>query len=97
MQRVPGIVFADTPVGTRVARIAGTGLEVFEVVSQFRLMDEDWNRFRRAFHWLNDDQLRAAVSYAETFPGDIDPLIDELRNFDLEEVWRKYPFMKPAR
>lgn len=97
MQRVPGIVFADTPMGTRVARIAGTGLEVFEVIHQFRLMDENWNRFRMAFHWLSDAQLRSAVTYAETFPEDVDPLVDELSNFDLAEVWRKYPFMKPAQ
>ncbi len=48
MRRIPGIVFADGPTGRR-ARIAGTGLDVFEVVRAFREVDQSWERLRTAF------------------------------------------------
>src|SRR3712207_742345 len=67
MRRIPGIVFADSPSG-RGARVAGTGLEVFEIVRAFRDMDEDWQRLRQAFHWLSEQQLRAALAYADAYP-----------------------------
>ena len=34
MRRVPGIVFADGPTGRR-ARITGTGIDVFELISGY--------------------------------------------------------------
>jgi uncharacterized protein (DUF433 family) len=95
MRRVPGIIFADTPSGGRVARIAGTGLEVFELIFEYRLMGENWNRLTTAFHWLNHDQLRAALNYAATYPEEINPLVEALETFSLEDAWEKYPFMKP--
>src|SRR5262245_31909777 len=66
-RRVPGIVFADGVVG-RVPRVAGTGLEVFEIVGGYRRMDEDWVLLRRAYHWLTEAQLRAALDYAASYP-----------------------------
>lgn len=96
MQQVPGIVFADGPTGRR-ARVAGTGIEVFEVMLQFRTVDSDWDRLRQALHWLREDQLRAALAYAQTFPEEIDPIVDRLWNFDIEELYRKHPFMNPNR
>src|SRR3972149_8196119 len=65
MRRIPGIVFADSPSRGRVARIAGTGLEVFEVVQAYRSMDNSWARLKEAFHWPSETQLRAALAYAE--------------------------------
>jgi uncharacterized protein (DUF433 family) len=95
MRRVPGIIFADTPSGGRVARIAGTGLEVFEIIFEYRSMGENWDRLKAAFHWLNDNQLRAALNYATAYPEEIDPLVEALETFSLEEVWEKYPITKP--
>jgi hypothetical protein len=40
MQRVPGIVFADGPTGRR-ARVAGTGLDGFEVIRTYRQVNQD--------------------------------------------------------
>lgn len=97
MRRVPGIIFVDSPVGDRVARIAGTGLEVFEIIYAHRGLDEDWHRLKRRFDWLSDEQLRAALLYARTFPEEIDPIIHEMENFDIEELYKKHPEMKPPR
>ncbi|HLZ70179.1 MAG TPA: DUF433 domain-containing protein [Dehalococcoidia bacterium] len=70
MRRVPGIVFADGPTGRR-ARIAGTGIEVFEVIGPHRQMGESWDALREAFHWLTEAQLRAALAYAAAYPEEI--------------------------
>ncbi len=57
----PGIVY--DPV-TRHARIAGTGLEVWEVINGYRSVGYEWERLERAFNWLSTAQLRAAVTFA---------------------------------
>ncbi len=71
MRRVPGIIFADGPTGRR-ARIAGTGLEVFELIGGYRSVGEDWDAFRDAYHWLDERQLRAALEYYRAYPVEID-------------------------
>jgi len=60
MRRIPGILFVDSPSGGRVARVAGTGLEVFEIVQAHRSVENSWQRLKESFHWLSDTQLRAA-------------------------------------
>jgi uncharacterized protein (DUF433 family) len=70
MRSVPGIVFADEVSG-RVPRIAGTGLEVFEVITTYEAVDRSWERLMAAFHWLTPEQLRSAVAYYEAFPEDV--------------------------
>jgi len=49
MQQVPGIVFADSVSSGRVARVAATGLEVWEIVSGYRDMGEDVDALRSGF------------------------------------------------
>ncbi len=72
MRRVPGIVFVDGAVGHR-ARVAATGIEVFEVI-------EDYLLYGRAdlplvYDWLTPEQLDAAVAYYEAYPEEIDRLL----------------------
>jgi uncharacterized protein (DUF433 family) len=71
MQRVPGIVFADGPCGRR-ARIAGTGLDVFELIDAFRSCGEDRVRLADAFDHLTASQINAAFNYYTAFPDEID-------------------------
>lgn len=40
MRKCPGIAFADGPVGRR-ARIAGSGIDVWELIATFRGLKED--------------------------------------------------------
>ena len=96
MQRVPGIVFADGPT-VRRARVAGTGLEVFEIIATYRWDSENWDNLKEAFHWLSEAQLRAALTYAETYPEEINAFVEALESFSLEEVWEKHPYMKPQQ
>ena len=62
MRRCPGIAFADGPAGRR-ARLAATGLDVWEVIATYRSLDGDPARLRQAYPWLSEAQLRAALGY----------------------------------
>jgi uncharacterized protein (DUF433 family) len=55
MARVPGITVSGRP-PEQTARIAGTGIEVFEVLKVYDAADRDWQRLRDAFHWLSEEQ-----------------------------------------
>lgn len=94
MARVPGIIFADGFSGRR-ARVAGTGLEVFEVILSYRAVGNDWVQFKQCFPWLTDLQLRAAVTYYETYPNEIDAEIAENEMYTPEYVYSKWPRTRP--
>jgi uncharacterized protein (DUF433 family) len=84
MRRIPGIVFADGAAGRR-ARIAGTGIEVFEVIQQYLNVDRDWGQTQEAYHWLTPEQLSAAIAYYTAYPEEIDEWLTEAR--ELEEAF----------
>lgn len=95
MRRIPGIYFADSRHG-RVARIAGTGLGVFEIVRTLRDVDGDHHGLETAYHWLTDQQLRSALAYAEAYPDEIDAALRAEAEWTPEHTWHRYPFMRPA-
>jgi len=94
MRRIPGITFSDTHHG-RVARVAGTGLAMYEIMRAFRDMDNDPDRLRTAYHWLSDQQLRSALAYAEAYPDEMEQRLREDAEWTRERVWETYPFMRP--
>jgi uncharacterized protein (DUF433 family) len=95
MRQHPGIVFADEPAGRR-ARIAGTGIDVWEVVREYRANSGDLDTLRQAFHWLQERQLQAALRYAESYPEEIEAFVCGDDQVIVEEVWAKYPRTRPA-
>ena len=80
MRRCPGIGFADGPTGRR-ARIAGTGLDVWEIIATYLSLGREIGRLRQAYAWLSDPQLRAALGYYTAYPDEID------RRIALNERW----------
>lgn len=92
MARAPGIVFIDD--SGRRAIIAGTGLGVEEIVKAYETMDEDWSALREAFHWLSEEQLRAALLYYRTFPDEIDSWLRHDRMLE-EYVLAHGPLVPP--
>ena len=96
MHRVPGILFADGATGRRV-RIGGTGIEVFEVIDRYELVNRDREKLQQIFHWLGNHQLTAAVAYYEAYPDEIKARLhtDEEDRAALEDLWRKYPQTSP--
>lgn len=96
MRRCPGIVFADGPTGRR-ARIAGTGLDVWEVITTHKGVEGDVERLRRAYHWLSELQLRAALGYYAAYPEEIDAQIRRNEAWTRERLAERYPSLAPDR
>ena len=95
MRRVPGIVFADGVHG-RVAQVAGTGLEVWEIVERYQAIGEDWKRLKQEFEWLSEPQLRAALAYAEAYAEEIAERLRAEERWTPETLYGTHPFMKPT-
>jgi uncharacterized protein (DUF433 family) len=96
MRRAPGIVFADGPAGRR-AVVAGSGLDVWEIVATWRQGGEDCDQLRRNYPWLSEGQLRVALGYHELYPVEIDARLERERALTPESVWGELPFAKPRR
>jgi uncharacterized protein (DUF433 family) len=93
-RRCPGVVFADGPSGRR-ARVAGTGLEVWEIIATHRSVNGSLKRLRRAYHWLTDAQLRAALGYYAAYRNEIDAQIDRNARWSRAELSRRHPSLMP--
>jgi uncharacterized protein (DUF433 family) len=96
MRRCPGVVFADGPTGRR-ARIAGTGLDVWEIIATYRGVGKSQKRLKAAYPQLDEVKLRAAVGYYQCYPGEIDDRISENEAWTPKSVKARYPFTRPAR
>jgi uncharacterized protein (DUF433 family) len=92
MRRCPGILFAEGTTGRR-ARVAGTGIEVWEIVSTYRNVGKSAERLKKAYHWLTPEQLRGAIAYSETYPEEIDLLIEQNERWTEKKLKERYPFM----
>lgn len=90
MRRCPGILFVDSPSGRR-ARIVGTGLDVWEVIATFKSLKKNFARLRRAYHWLTEPQLRAALGYYAAYPDEIDARIDRDAGWTKERLAERHP------
>ena len=96
MRRCPGVTFAEGTSGRR-ARVAGTGIEVWEVVSTYRSVGKDFDRLKKAYHWLSPEAIRAALGYYALYPQEIDRLIDQNESWTEDKMRKRYPFMGNLR
>lgn len=92
MQRCPGIVSSEGTAGRR-ARIAGSGIEVWEVIAAYKSVSKDFNRLQKAYHWLTEQQLRSAVGYYRAYPEEIDCIIKQNEELTRDDVHKRYPFL----
>ncbi|MGH2355174.1 MAG: DUF433 domain-containing protein [Chloroflexota bacterium] len=91
MQRFPGIVFANGPAGPR-ARLVGTGLDVWELVSLVRAYDST-DALLKAFPALAQSHIDTALAYTAAYPEEIEGAIAENER-PMEEVMRESPLIK---
>jgi len=94
MRRCPGIVLAEGVSGRR-AKVAGTGIEVWEILANYQSLNRDFNRLKKAFHWLTSDQLRAALGYYEAYSEEIDELIERNQSWTSQTIKKRHPRMTP--
>jgi len=92
MKRCPGIIFTEGTTGRR-ARIAGTGIEVWEVIATYKGVAENFIRLRQAYQWLTEQQLRAAAGYYMAYKEEIDRLIKQNEGLTKEHMHKRYPFL----
>lgn len=76
MRKCPGIYFADEPAG-REAKIAGTGLGVWEIAGIYKAVSKDERALRARFSWLTEAQIKAALLYYRNYAAEIEVLLDE--------------------
>jgi uncharacterized protein (DUF433 family) len=96
IRRIPGIVFADGPTGRR-AVVAGSGLDVWEIVATWQHEGKDFDLLRRSYPWMTDPQLRAALSYYELHPEEIEERLARERQWTPERVARELPLISPRK
>ncbi len=96
MKRCPGIIFADGPSGRR-ARVAGTGLEVWEVLATYKSLKKSLARLRQAYHWLSDHELRAALAYYAAYPGEIDQQIQRNERWSKKQLAKMLPLLSRGK
>lgn len=85
MRRAPGIVFAAGPTGRR-AVVAGTGLDVWELVAAWLEGSRDFEDLKRNYEWLTEAQLRSALRYYELYPEEIDARLERERRWTPEAI-----------
>ena len=95
MRRCPGVTFADGPTGRR-AKIAGTGIDIWEFVATFKGLGEDYDKLKDAYHWLSDQQIRSALSYYALYPDEIDEKIARNEGITEAQVIKRFPFLSKA-
>jgi len=96
MWRAPGILFADGPVGRR-ALVAGTGLDVWEVIRTWQDAGASFDETRANYPWLSEAQVRAAIAYYELYPVEIDERLKREREWTAERVRKELPFAASRR
>ena len=74
MREFPGIVFTDGPTGRRAT--FRDGLDVWEVVEPYLLAGKDWSILQQSYPEVDEAKLRAAVSYYESYPDEIEARIN---------------------
>lgn len=96
MRRCPGVIFADGVTGRR-ARIAGTGVEVWEIIYEYQILGEDAGALKKALPHLSERQLVAALNYGRTYPEEIGALIKANEEITPESVEGRFSISRKPR
>lgn len=89
MRECPGIYFADEP-GGREAKVAGSGLGVWEVVRDHLAAGRDERMLRKTLPQLSAAQVKACLLYYQRYPREIDAEIRENAAFTHEVMQARY-------
>jgi len=92
MRRCPGIIFGEGVSGRR-AKVAGTGIEVWEIIAAYKSVGKDLKKLKKAYHWLSQEQVKAALSYYSAYPEEIDRLIERNESWTKKKIQERHPLM----
>jgi uncharacterized protein (DUF433 family) len=92
----PGIVFTEGVNGKR-AKIAGTGIEVWEVISTYKSVEKNVKRLVQAYHWLTEHQINSALGYYRIYSNEINDLIEKNESWGIQSLQKKYPFLPAGK
>lgn len=92
MRQCPGIYFADEPAG-REAKVAGTGLGVWEVIRDYLAAGRDERAVRKALPQLSTAQIRACLLYYAKYAREVDAEIQENAELTREALDRRLPHL----
>ena len=92
IRRCPGILFTDGVNGRR-ARIAGSEIEVWEVIATFYSVGKNLKRLQKAYHWLTGEQLQSALAYYSAYPEEIDSQIRKNKEWNDGKIKERYPYL----
>jgi uncharacterized protein (DUF433 family) len=90
MRGCPGIYFADEPAG-REAKVAGTGLAVWEIIRDYLAAGKDEKVLRKALPRLSGGQVKACLIYYSKYPQEIEAAIEENAALTREAVQLQSP------
>ncbi|NJD68179.1 MAG: hypothetical protein C3F12_10750 [Candidatus Methylomirabilota bacterium] len=89
MRECPGVYFADEP-GGREAKVAGSGLGVWEVIRDYLAAGRDERMLRKALPQLSAAQVKACLLYYRRYPQEIDAEIRENAALTHEVIEARY-------
>ncbi|HYM44932.1 MAG TPA: hypothetical protein VES65_02060 [Solirubrobacteraceae bacterium] len=92
MRLHPGIAFRGRP---RRAWVIGSGLDVWEIIELLHSYGGDEELLLASHPLLSNRHLHAARAYAERFPDETEPVLQENRR-PLDELRELYPFLHSA-
>lgn len=90
MRECPGIHFANEPAG-REAKVAGTGLGVWEVVRDYLAAKKSVRALGKSLPRLSEAQVKACLLYYSKYSHEIDAEMEENAALTREAVAAKLP------
>jgi len=75
--------------------VAGTGLDVWEIIATWKESVESFQTLRQNYPWLSEAQLRSALGYYEIYPSEINARLKHEERWTLKRIRRELPFSQP--
>ena len=94
-RRYRHVVFVGPP-GRRRAALAGAGVDVWEVVRDFRAARGSLARLAKSLDWVPREKLDEALAYAEAHPAEIEERIEREEEWSESRVARALPWSRPG-
>ena len=62
----------------------------------FKGLGENYDKLKKTYHWLSDQQIRSALSFYALYPDEIDEKITRNENITEERVIKRFPFLSKS-